>query len=111
MASTGSPALTPTERLLLLARSVGVEEGPFREFARAYSESLYAPDASATRPGMARAYRGALRELAGLPWWRRALGAINPASLFFRVRRCLAVLRTRLVKALCAKAEEVRRKR
>jgi len=107
----GSPALTPTERLLLLARSVGVEEGPFREFARAYSESLYAPDASATRPGTARAYRGALRELAGLPWWRRALGAINPASLFFRVRRCLAVLRTRLGKALCAKAEEFRRKR
>ena len=107
----GSPALTPTERLLLLARSVGVEEGPFREFARAYSEGLYAPGASATRPGMARAYRGALRELAGLPWWRRALGAINPASLFFRVRRCLAVLRMRLGKALRAKAEEFRRKR
>jgi transglutaminase-like putative cysteine protease len=107
----GSPALTPTERLLLLAGFLGVDEGPFREFARAYSESLYAPDVSASRPVVARAYRGALRELASLPRWRRALGAINPASLFFRVRRHFAVLRTRTGKALRAKVEGFRRKR
>ena len=107
----GSPALTPTERLLLLAGAVGIDEGPFREFARAYSESLYAPDVSASRPVVARAYRGALRELAGLPRWRRALGAINPASLFFRLRRRLAALRARAGKALRTKVEGFRRKR
>jgi transglutaminase-like putative cysteine protease len=107
----GSPALTPTERLLLLAGFLGVDEGPFREFACAYSESLYAPDVSTTRPVVARAYRGALRELASLPRWRRALGAINPASLFFRVRRRFTVLRTRTRKALRAKVEGFRRKR
>jgi transglutaminase-like putative cysteine protease len=107
----GSPALTPTERLLLLAGAVGIDEGPFREFARAYSESLYAPDMSSSRPVLARAYRGALRELAGLPRWRRVLGAINPASLFSRVRWRLAALRARAGKALRAKVEGFRRKR
>jgi transglutaminase-like putative cysteine protease len=107
----GSPALTPSERLLVLAGAVGIDERPFREFARAFSESLYASDVSASRPVVARAYRGALRELAGLPRWRRALRAINPASLFSRVRWRLAALRARAGKALRAKVEGFRRKR
>ncbi len=95
-----SPALTPTERLLLLAGAAGVEPEPFREFARAYSESLYAPD---PRSSPARAYRKALRKFAQLPRWRRALGALNPASLLLRARRALAASRARLGKALRAR--------
>ena len=34
-----SPALTPTERILLLAGAAGVEEEPMEEFARAYSDT------------------------------------------------------------------------
>ena len=94
---TDSPALTPTERLLLLADLTGVEVGPFREFARAYSESLYAPD---PRLNVARAYRGALREYEKLPRWKRTLGALNPASLLLRARQALAVCRARLGKTL-----------
>ena len=74
-----SPALTPTERLLLLAGAVGVETGPFREFARVYSESLYALD---PRADVVRAYHKSLREFAKLPRWKRTLGALNPGSLF-----------------------------
>ena len=107
----GSPALTPTERLLLLAGAVGVEEEPFREFARAYSESLYAPGASASHPLVARAHRKALRQLASLPRWRRALGSINPASLFSRARVRLTALQARTGKALRAEVEGFRRKR
>jgi transglutaminase-like putative cysteine protease len=94
-----SPALTPTERLLLLAGAAGIEADPFREFARVYSESLYAPD---PRSNTARAYRRALREFAGLPRWKRVLGAVNPASLLLRARRRLVALRVRLGKALRA---------
>ena len=108
---TGSPALTPTERLLLLAGAVGVEEEPFREFARTYSESLYAPGASASHPLVARAHRRALRQLASLPRWRRALGSINPASLFSRARVRLTALQARTGKALRAEVEGFRRKR
>ncbi len=78
-----SPALTPTERLLLLAGVVGVAVGPFREFARAYSESLYAQN---PRADTARTYRKALGEYGTIPFWRRALAAINPASLLLRAR-------------------------
>ncbi|QIN77588.1 hypothetical protein GBA65_02630 [Rubrobacter marinus] len=79
-----SPALTPTERLLLLTGVVGVAVGPFREFARAYSESLYAQD---PRSDAARAYRKALREYRSLPLWRRFLAALNPSSLLLRARQ------------------------
>ena len=106
----GSPALTPTERLLLLAGAVGVEEEPFREFAQAYSESLYALGASASHPLVARAHRRALRQLASLPRWRRALGSINPASLFSRARVRLTALQARIGKALRAEVEGFRRK-
>ena len=92
-----SPALTPTERLLLLTGAVGVEAGPFREFARTYSESLYAPD---PRPDAVCAYRKALREYEKLPPWKRTLGAINPGSLLSRARQALAAYQARLGKAL-----------
>jgi hypothetical protein len=95
-----SPALTPTERLLLLAGAVGIEEGPFREFARTYSESLYAPDPPTNA---ARAYRKALLEYEKLPRWKRVLGAANPASLLLRARRRLAAHKGRFRKALRAK--------
>ena len=41
-AVAGSPALTPRERLVLLAGAAGVDEEPVRGFARAYTEHLYA---------------------------------------------------------------------
>jgi transglutaminase-like putative cysteine protease len=88
-----SPALTPTERLLLLAGAVGAEAEPFRGFARTYSESLYAPN---PRASVARAYHVALREYKELPRWKRVLGSLNPGSLFLRMRRSL---RTSLIGA------------
>ena len=90
-----SPSLTPTERLLLLAGVVGVAVEPFREFARAYSESLYAQD---PRANTARAYRKALHEYATLPLWRRALAALNPASLLLRARHGVLAGKTWLEK-------------
>ena len=101
-----SPALTPTERLLLLAGAVGIEEGPFREFARTYSESLYAPDPPTNA---ARAYRKALLEYEKLPRWKRILGATNPTSLLLRARRRLAAYRGQLGKALHAKIRGLKR--
>jgi len=91
-----SPALTPTERLLLLAGAAGVETEPFREFAQAYSESLYAPN---PRPDAARVYRNALREYGKLPRWKRYLGAINPGSLLWRARQKSAAYWAKLCKA------------
>lgn len=92
-----SPALTPTERLLLLAGAVGLDEQAFKQFGRAYSDHLYSPD-----PGsdVAEAYREALREFGRLPGWRRLLGLFNPASLFYRAGRGLGALRGRVGKAL-----------
>lgn len=92
-----SPALTPTERLLMLAGAVGLTEEPFRDFARAYSERLYARDPKAN---LLRSYRRALREYGGLPLWRRALAALNPASLLGRARRGAVARAGRLFKAL-----------
>jgi hypothetical protein len=92
-----SPALTPTERLLLLAGAAGAEAGPFRGFARAYSESLYAPNPHVS---VARAYYVALREYKELPRWKRILGSLNPGSLLLRARRSLAASLTRVRKAL-----------
>ena len=77
-----SPSLTPTEHLLGLAAAAGLEEEPFRKFARAYSEYLYAAH---PKTGTTGAYRAALRAYRELPLWRRCLGALNPASLLERV--------------------------
>jgi transglutaminase-like putative cysteine protease len=97
-----SPALTPTERLLLLAGVAGLEAEPFREFARAYSESLYASD---PRLNIARAYRGALQEYEQLSGWKRFLGAFNPASLLLRSRLVVVASWNRLKKALRRRKE------
>jgi hypothetical protein len=88
-----STALTPTEKLVLLSGAAGVEEGPPRELAHAYSESLYAargPDERPARHGAARAYRRALYAYRKLPRWRRSLAAVNPSSLLLRARRWIA---------------------
>jgi transglutaminase-like putative cysteine protease len=96
-----SPALTPTERVLLLAGAVGLEEGPMREFARAYSEHLYSPRSAADGSRrVSSAYRPAIRAFGRLPLWRRVLGAINPASLLMRARRSRSAWKIRLAKAL-----------
>ncbi|MCA1716381.1 MAG: DUF3488 and transglutaminase-like domain-containing protein [Actinobacteria bacterium] len=101
-----SPALTPTERLLLLAGAAGIEEGPFREFAWTYSESLYAPDPPSNTT---RAYRKALLEYEKLPRWKRILGATNPTSLLLRAQRRLAAYSGRFGKALRAKIRALKR--
>ena len=103
-----SPALTPTERLLILAGAAGIEAGPFREFARSYSESLYAPDPSSNA---ARAFREALLEYEKLPRWKRILGAANPASLLLRAQWRLAAHKGRFGKALRANIEALKRLR
>jgi transglutaminase-like putative cysteine protease len=103
-----SPALTPTERLLILAGAAGIEAGPFREFARFYSESLYAPNPSSSA---ARAYREALLEYKKIPRWKRILGAANPASLLLRAQRRLVAHKGRFGKALRTKREALKRLR
>ena len=96
-----SPALTPTERVLLLAGAVGVNEEPFEEFARAYSDHLYS---GGSRSGGSRsvsvAHRRAERAYGRLPLWRRALGAVNPSSLLARAGRGVAAARARAAKSL-----------
>jgi transglutaminase-like putative cysteine protease len=91
-AGVDSLALTPTERLMLAVRSVGLDPEPFERFARAYSEHLYAPEPGAN---VRRAHRQALRELRRLPTWRRALAAVNPASLVWLARLELGAARAR----------------
>jgi transglutaminase-like putative cysteine protease len=59
-----SPALTPTERILLLAGAAGVQETPMRRFALAYSDHLYS--ASDGGDHVVSAYRDALRAYEGL---------------------------------------------
>jgi transglutaminase-like putative cysteine protease len=80
-------SLTPTERITLLAGAVGVEEGPFREFARAYSDHLYSQRRGS---GTGRTHRRAVQALGALPLWRRVLGEINPSSLLVRAAGGLA---------------------
>jgi transglutaminase-like putative cysteine protease len=94
-----SPALTPTERTMLLAAAAGVEEAPVAEFARAYSDHLYSAAPAGPRH-VSSAYRRAIRAYERLPLWRRALGAVNPASLLARAGRGASAWRTRLAKAM-----------
>ncbi|HEX2182029.1 MAG TPA: DUF3488 and transglutaminase-like domain-containing protein [Rubrobacteraceae bacterium] len=94
-----SPALTPTERVLLLAAAAGVEEEPMKRFARAYSDHLYAAPREGGSGHVARAYRSAMRSYEGLPRWRRVFGAVNPASLIARTRRGASAWKARLAKA------------
>jgi transglutaminase-like putative cysteine protease len=104
-----SPALTPTERVLLLAGAAGVEEAPMRRFALAYSDHLYSADGG--RDHVVSAYRDAMRAYERLPRWRRALGAVNPASLSARSRKYVSAQRARLGKVLRGRARRTLRKR
>ena len=94
-----SPALTPTERVLLLAGAAGVEEAPMREFALAYSDHLYSSNGK-NGELVASAYGDALGAYGRLPRWRRTFGAVNPASLFVRSRKHISVRRTQFAKTL-----------
>jgi transglutaminase-like putative cysteine protease len=94
-----SPALTPTERVLLLAGAVGVEEAPMARFALAYSDHLYSSNGGDGEQ-VASTYRDALRAYEQLPRWRRTLGAANPASLLARSRKYISARRTKLAKML-----------
>ncbi|MCA1687373.1 MAG: DUF3488 and transglutaminase-like domain-containing protein, partial [Actinobacteria bacterium] len=102
-----SPALTPTERIMLLAGAVGIEEGPMGEFARAYSDHLYSADGGSRH--VSSAYRRALRAYGRLPLWRRALGTMNPASLLARAKRGAFAWRIGLAKALRIRVQRIRR--
>ncbi|HJQ28469.1 MAG TPA: hypothetical protein VJ827_03960, partial [Rubrobacter sp.] len=104
-----SPALTPTERVLILAGAVGVEEGPMRRFALAYSGHLYS--ANGERDRVTSAYREAVRAYERLPRWRRVLGAVNPSSLLLRWRMYVSVRKARLGKALRGRLRRDFRKR
>jgi transglutaminase-like putative cysteine protease len=105
-----SPALTPTERVLLLAGAAGTEEGPMEEFARAYSDHLYAASREGGSRHVWRAYRGAVRAYERLPRWRRALGAVNPASLLARARRGASAQKIQLAKTLRGRLRTLRRR-
>ncbi len=85
----GGASLTPTERLCGLARSAGLEEEPFARLARAYTEHLYSPQPASD---VAAAYAEARRAYGRLPLWRRALAAMNPASLSRRVAGAVSKL-------------------
>jgi transglutaminase-like putative cysteine protease len=104
-----SPALTPTERVLLLAGAAGVEETPMRRFALAYSDHLYS--AGSESDHVASAYRDALQAYDHLPRWRRVLGAVNPSSLLARSRKYISARRTRLGKVLRGRLRQTSRKR
>jgi transglutaminase-like putative cysteine protease len=93
-----SPALTPTERVLILAGAAGVEETPMHQFALAYSDHLYS--AEGERDHVFSAYQDALQAYESLPRRRRALGAVNPSSLLARSRKYLSARRAQLDKAL-----------
>jgi hypothetical protein len=83
---------------MLLAGAVGIEEEPMKEFARAYSDHLYSAEGGTRH--VSSAYQRALRAYERLPLWRRALGAVNPASLLARAKRGASAWRIRLAKAL-----------
>ena len=107
-----SPALTPTERVMLLAGATGVEEAPMREFARAYTDHLYSGHPADLGAGhVSSAYRGALRAYGRLPRWKRALGALNPASLLARLGKVASVRKAEIGKALRGRLRRVFRRR
>ena len=104
-----SPALTPTERVLILAGAADAEEAPMGRFALAYSDHLYS--AGGERDQVASAYRDALQAYERLPRWRRALGAVNPSSLLARSRKYISARRARLDKVLRGRLRWTLRKR
>jgi hypothetical protein len=104
-----SPALTPTERVLLLAGAAGVDEAPMAKFALAYSDYLYSPGGDGER--VASAYRLALQAYERLPRWRRVLGIANPSSLLVRLRKRVSAWGGRPGKALRGRLRLTFRKR
>jgi transglutaminase-like putative cysteine protease len=104
-----SPALTPTERILLLAGAAGVEEVPMRRFALAYSDHLYSADGG--RDNVVSAYRDAMQAYERLPRWSRTLGAVNPSSLLARSRMYISAQRAQLGKVLRGRLRRTARKR
>ena len=102
-----SPALTPTEKVMLLAGSAGVDEEPVGRFARAYSDHLYSADRG--EDGLTTSYRRALRAYGRLPLWKRALAALNPGSLLARAGSKVAAAKTRAVKVVRGKARSLAR--
>jgi transglutaminase-like putative cysteine protease len=104
-----SPALTPTERMVILAGTTGVDEAAMRRLALAYTDHLYS--AGGERDHVADAYRDALQTYERLPRWRRALGAVNPSSLLARSRRYMAARRMLLGKALGGRLRRALRRR
>jgi transglutaminase-like putative cysteine protease len=104
-----SPALTPTERVLILAGAAGVEEAPMTRFALAYSDHLYS--AGGERDDVASAYRDALEAYESLPRWRRTLGAVNPSSLLARSSKYISARKARLDKVLRGRLRWTLRKR
>jgi len=103
-----SPALTPTEQVLILAGAAGVEEVPMGRFALAYSDHLYS--AGCESDHVASAYRDALQAYERLPRWRRALGAVNPSSLLARSRKYISARRMRLDKVLRGRLRQTLRR-
>ena len=103
-----SPALTPTERMLLLAGAAGVEEAPLARFARAYSEHLYSPHGDEER--LASTYQEAIASFGRLPGWRKTLGAVNPSSLLARAGTHASTRKAQLAKLLRGKLRRIRRK-
>jgi len=103
-----SPALTPTERLVLLSGAAGVDEEPVLRFARAYSDHLYS--AGRDVEGLAPSYRRALGAYERLPRWKRALAALNPGSLPARTGRGFASRRARAGKALRSRVRALLRR-
>jgi transglutaminase-like putative cysteine protease len=110
--SADSPALTATERVMLLAGAASVAETPMHEFARAYTDHLYSGRSADVGIGRVfSAYRGALRAYRCLPRWKRALGALNPVSLLARLGKVASVGKAELGKALRGRLRGVFRRR
>ncbi len=80
------------------------------EFARAYSDHLYAAPREGGSRHVWRAYRGAMRAYERLPRWRRALGAVNPASLLAWARRGASAQKIQLAKTLRGRLRTLRRR-
>ena len=110
-AAADSPALTPTERVMLLAGLAGVEQGPMQKFARAYSDHLYSGRPAEEGPErVSAAYREALLAYGSLSRPRRALAAVNPSSLLARLGRDLSARKARIGKALRGRLKLPRRR-
>jgi hypothetical protein len=80
-----------------------------RRFALAYQDHLYSADGG--KDHVVSAYRDAMQAYERLPRWRRALGAVNPASLAARARKYVSGQRARLGKMLRGRAYRTSRKR